>query len=172
MSRGPRACCHQPGDLAWTSGHYAAAAGYYQESLALIGEGGPLGWRADALRNLGLVTYRQGHDREARVHLTATLVLRRELDDQRGMAESVASLACLVAKTEPHRSARLASAAEAAVEAMESHLSPSNRADREQALATAAAAWATMHSERRGGKVGPLVLEQAVAEALAEPARP
>ena len=160
------------GDLARSRGDYAEAAAYYRECLDLIGEAGPPRWRADYLCNLAHAAHHVGDGRAARALFAEALALCRELNDRAGAAECVAGLACLVAETQPQRSARLVSAAEAAVEAMESHLSPSSQADREQALATArsrlgddafGAAW------RQGRS---LVLEQAVAEALAEPAPP
>ncbi len=160
------------GDLARASGQYAAAAAYYRESLELIGEGGPPGWRADALHTLGYVTHRQGDDREARKHFAKALVLRRERDDQRGMAESVAALACLIAGGQPHRAARLLGSTAAAAEAMGYTLIQSNRDDRDLALTTARSRLGddVFDSAWRQGRS--LTLERAVVEALEESSMP
>lgn len=156
------------GDLARSGGRYAEAAAYYRESLELLGGAGPPGWRADYLHNLGHVTHRQGDHRQARGLFAAALVLCRELGDRRGMAQSVAGLACLVAETQPQRTARLFGSVTATVEALESHLNRSNQADYDHSLTTArgqlgeeafGAAWTQGQA---------LPLERAVAEALEE----
>ncbi len=156
------------GDLARSQGAYTAAAAHYREGLELLGAAGPPGWRITCLHNLGHVLHCQGNDREARTLVAEGLALCRELGDRRGVAESVAALACLVAETQPERTVRLLGAAAVVIEALGGQLSGPNQAEYDQGLAIARrrlgddacdAAW-------RHGQALPL--EQAVAEALEE----
>ena len=160
------------GNLARSRGEYAEAAAHYRESLELIGEAGLAGWRADCLRSLGHVSHRQGDDRQARELFAEALLLCHDLGDLRGVAESVAGVACLLAEMKPQRAARLFGSATAVVEAMGSCLNPSNQAEYDDALAIVRsrigdeafdAAWAQGRS---------LALEQAVTDALKESPTP
>lgn len=156
------------GDLARSGGRYAEAEAHYRESLELLGEAGPPGWRADYLHNLGHVTHRLGDDRQARAFFAEALSLSRELGDRRGVAESVAGLACLTAGTQPQRTARLLGSAITAVEAMGSHLHASNRADHEHGRAIARDRLGDEAFEAAWAQGIELPLEQAVADALEE----
>jgi predicted ATPase/DNA-binding XRE family transcriptional regulator len=160
------------GDLARSRGRYAEAAAHYRESLELIGEAGSPGWRGDCLHSLGHVTHRQGHGRQARAHFAEALLLCRELGDRRGVAESLAGLACLVAETRPLRTARLFGSIAVAVEAMGSRLNRSHQADHEHSLATARNRVGDAAFDAAWERGRSLTLEQAVSEALEDRSTP
>jgi non-specific serine/threonine protein kinase len=133
-----------------------------------VGTTGSPAWRATALHNLGYVTYRQGDERQAAALLAEALVLCMELGDRRGMAECVASLGCVAARTRPERAARLLGAAMGTLDAAGPHLSRINRADYDHALAIARHRLGdgAFETAWRQGRV--LTLEQAAMQALGD----
>jgi len=156
------------GDLARARGAFAEAAAHYQEGLELLGAAGPPGWRITYLHNLGHVLHRQGDDRQARALFAEALVLCRALGDRRGVAESVAGLACLLAETQPEHTARLLGAAAAVIEAMGAQVSRPNQAEYDQGLAFARSRVgdAACDAAWRHGRT--ITLEQAVTAALTD----
>ena len=156
------------GDLAWSNGEYAEAAAHYRESLELLGEAGPRGWRSGTLHKLGHATRRLGDDQEARALFTEALLLCRELDDRRGVAESVAGLACLVAKDEPQRTVRLMGAIAAATEAVGAHLNLFHHTEHDHILAVARGQLGDEAFDAAWTQGRSLTLEQAVIDALEE----
>jgi len=153
------------GDLEWSTGRIPEATAHYQQSLELLGEVGPRGWRPGILVKLGHASRRLGNDREARTLFTEALLLCEELNDRRGVVEAVAGLACLF-MGQPARVTRLMGAVTALVEAMELRLNPSNQVEYDNSLAVARsqlddetfdAAWTLGRS---------LTLDQAVTDAL------
>ncbi len=139
---------------------------HYRESLELAKEAAPQLMRAAFLHNLGHVTHRQGDERQARKLFTEALAQFRELGDRRGVAESVAGLACLAAEKEPQRTARLFGSVTAVVEAMGSQLNPTNQADYDHSLRIARSRLGGEAFEA-GWKHGrSMTLEQAITDAL------
>lgn len=154
------------GDLARASGQYEEAAQRYQESLALIGEEGPQGWRALYLHNLGHATSHLGDKQQARALFAEALVRYQDVGDRRGVLECVASLAGLLADTDPERTARLVGAATALADAMGTRPSQLNRTDYDNTLATAHHRLGDEAFEVAWRHGRSLTLELAVADAL------
>jgi predicted ATPase/transcriptional regulator with XRE-family HTH domain len=155
------------GDVARARGAYAEAGAYYAESLALREDLGIPGATPSLRHNLGYVALAAGDLAVATAHFTTALHEFSRLGERRGVVECLIGRAAVAASAGEHDvAARLFGAGEAALEALESTIWPSNRPDYERAVArvrmalaadTFAAAWA---EGRR------LSLEQAVTLAL------
>jgi predicted ATPase len=86
------------GDLARLAGDHAAAARLYEQSLAVLRAHGDRRCVASILYNLGVLALSE-KDSRAGEHLRRSLAMRRELNDQAGVAESLEAVA-LVAERE------------------------------------------------------------------------
>lgn len=158
------------GDLARSRGEIAAATARYEESLALLRRQGLTGTVPSLLHNLGHLALRQGDTRRALRLFRESLTLFRDQGDQRGIADGLAGLAGVLGTLkQPGQAARLLGAAEALREAIGASVWPANAPDYARSLDIVrahmdelafAAAWAAGRA---------LPLEQATAEALAEP---
>ncbi len=114
--RALRTLTRELGRLARYQRDYARAAAFLEESLALsraIGQKGQNWGIAAALSELGMVLQCLGESAKAEAHYKESLLLRRDLGDTRGIAESLerlAALKCTNDRAEP--AARLLGAAE------------------------------------------------------------
>jgi predicted ATPase/DNA-binding XRE family transcriptional regulator len=155
------------GDLARSQSDYAGAGRHYAESLRrLEGQGDEL--RASVLHNLAYVAIADGDYDEAATRFTESLRLCQARGDQRGVAECLVGFGCLAAATNRRtRAARWFGAADAALEKLETRLSPSNRNDRARGVEIARgddeAAFASAYD---GGHT--MSLDEAVREAVSE----
>jgi predicted ATPase/DNA-binding XRE family transcriptional regulator len=155
------------GDLARSQSDYAGAGRHYVESLRrLEGQGDEL--RASVLHNLGYVAIADGDYDASAARFTESLRLCQVRGDQRGVAECLVGFGCLAAATDRRtRAARWFGAADAALQKLETQLSPSNRNDRARGVEIARgddeAAFAIAYD---GGQA--MSLEKAVHEALSE----
>ena len=105
---------HQAGAIAWglrlasalwrfwyEHGHLAEGRHWLEQALATSAtpevEGDGAAYRAKALNGLGVIAWRQGDTQQAMALLEASLGLREQLGDTRGIAQTLSNLGILVA---------------------------------------------------------------------------
>jgi predicted ATPase/transcriptional regulator with XRE-family HTH domain len=81
--------------IASSQGDYDGQARYDAEGLDLFREAGDLGGTANAVTDLGVAKWQQGHLDEAEVYLLEGLQLFRTLEDPIGIATALLPLACV-----------------------------------------------------------------------------
>jgi predicted ATPase/DNA-binding CsgD family transcriptional regulator len=160
------------GDLARSQGDDVTAGARYEDALDLLRRQGLTGTVPSLLHNLGYVALNWGELRRALLRFRESLALFRDQGDQRGMADCLDGLACVLAvMKQSERAAGLFGTAEALRTLIGSAVWPGNAADRERGLARIragldkgklAAAW-------EAGRVSPI--SETVAEVLAEDAQ-
>jgi predicted ATPase/class 3 adenylate cyclase/Tfp pilus assembly protein PilF len=156
------------GDLAVHQSDLEQAAAVLAEALALFRAGGDRTGAAICLSNLGWVAQKRGEMARAEALQREALVLARELGDTRRCAEVLEELAATAGLAgRGARAAHLLGVATAARGMIGAPQPPSERADKEEAMAAARAAlgeeaWAAAFTAGQE-----LSLEEAVADALA-----
>jgi non-specific serine/threonine protein kinase len=145
------ACHRELGNRAWEAaglnglggvalylGDLDAARAYQEQGLALQRELGDRRGIAFSLRELGRVATAQRDYGVADEHLEESLPILRELGDRQGISDSLESLAAVAASTaRPERALRLAGAASAIRESIQSALSKPDQEILDQALSIA-----------------------------------
>jgi tetratricopeptide (TPR) repeat protein len=81
--------------LASTQGDYRVQAAYNEESLHLFRELGDSAGEAEAITDLGVAAWQQGHLDQAQTYLAEGLSHFRDLDDPVGIATALLPLACV-----------------------------------------------------------------------------
>ena len=155
------------GEVAWSRGEYDLAARKFEEALALSREMDAKFNVALALYGLGKVATSRGDYESAHTFHRDALTIRRGTWDRPGIARSLESYATLaVAEGQWERAAKLYGAMEAAHELMRFLVSPAERAEREQGMASARNALGEdefMNAYEEGKK---MTLDEAVGFAL------
>ena len=123
------------GDLARRRGDYAGARARYDEGLAHFRRLGSRGAIASLLHNLGHVAHHLGDADEAARAFRESLDLFRTTGDRRGVAECLVGLAGIATERgDARRAARMLGAAEAIIDAIGTHISPSNQSEYERTV--------------------------------------
>jgi tetratricopeptide (TPR) repeat protein len=122
--------------IRYTLGEYALAEQAVAEGLAACQ--GIVERRVPLLHIMGLLTLRRAEVAKASEHFHESLQLRAKMGAKRGVAESLEGLGALAARQgNGERAARLLGAAEALREMIGAPIPPPERAEHEQAVATA-----------------------------------
>ena len=125
------------GDLKRSIGEHALAGRLYVQSQALYAELG-LGPNPGVIHNLGYVDLAASNTRSAAEHFVQAMALFRRVGDRRGAAECLIGIGCVhSARGHARRAVRLFAAGHTALDALGTHLWPSNHRDYERWLAAA-----------------------------------
>jgi tetratricopeptide (TPR) repeat protein len=161
------------GHLARAQGDDARAAACYDEALTLAQAAGDKDMIGSLRHNQAYLALHQGEHARAEALLVESLVVSRAVGTWNQIAYGLAVMGGVaVAQGQPERAARLLGAAEAWFDAIGFGVGPTERAEHDGYIAAAraelgeeafAAAWAAGRA---------LTLEQAIAEAVDEAARP
>lgn len=155
------------GEAARSLGDYPKAAEYYEESVALRRSQGNTGATAWPLHNLGHVAKHRGDYDRATAYFVESLTIFQQLGSKFGITLCLAGLASIAGlKGQPHRAARLWSAAEALRASINSQLEAPDQAEYDRDLAAtmkllSPETWHTVWTEGQA-----LSVEQAIAYAL------
>ncbi|HEX8917264.1 MAG TPA: tetratricopeptide repeat protein [Chloroflexota bacterium] len=123
------------GDLARSQGNDAIATAWYGEALALLRRQDLTGTVPSLLHNLGYLALRRDDVRQALRLFRESLTLFRDQGDQRGIADCVTGLGCVLAGMgQPERAAELFGAADAMRQTTGTAIWPANVADYERGL--------------------------------------
>lgn len=157
------------GDLAYDLGDYNTARPLLEESLGMWRELGHTRGIAASLKSLGDVARSQGDHATARSLWEESLAIARELEDRRGVAELLAQFAGLAAaEHQPERAMRLAGAAAALRETVDTPFLPVEEAECERDLEPARQALGEEAAARVLAEGRAMTMEQAIEYALAD----
>jgi len=156
------------GDLKRSIGEHALAGRLYVQSQALFAELG-LGPNPAVIHNLGYVDLAASDARSAAEHFVQAMALFRRVGDRRGTAECLIGIGCVhSARGHASRAVRLFAAGHTALDALGTHLWPSNHRDYERWLAAACGRLTNAAFDDAWQQGQTLSVEAAVAECTAD----
>lgn len=157
------------GQLARTKGDYKLATKRFTEELIMCREAGYLFGTSSALRGLGRVAQSQEDYIAARSFYSEAIVLSQEISNSLTVALNLSAFATLAAaQNKPQRIARLVGAAETQIPSIRFEMSTKERAEYDQAIASARAALGEDAFAAAWEEGQKMPLEQAVVYALEE----
>lgn len=163
------------GEAARELDEYEKAEACYRESLSMMQESGTgLRWHIPPSLNLGYTVLYLGDDHQAALFFKQALSLSREVDDERGVVDSLAGFAAVAAAREKAEAAiRLYGAAEAQYQGLlaegktiDSLIDPADRREFERYQAVCRSQLGEAAFETAWAEGRRLTLEQALDEAL------